>query len=400
MTEPSVAIVTHEYPPYLIGGVGSYCYDLSRFLSNRGIAVTVFCGKSPKPTYEQVDDRLTVVRLPIRDIPLRAYSFQVSNYAFLRKKLTDFTIVHLQVPYTAGLALIVDESTSRLVTTSHWLPDANASAFFNTPIYAWSWQELVSNIIETPIQKTLSNLSLRKTSKAIMVSHYLLHEHQSSSRISDRKYVVIPNGIDFERIERIRRIFEREEKSTQRTILFYGRLTAVKGVYHFINALARLGLEHSCVGAKVIGKGPASGNIRSMTKKLGLDKRVEFVGYLPNHDDLILEIMRSSIVVLPSSFEASSVAVLEAMACGKPVVAFDHPFTREFIENTRSGLLATPGDTIDLARKIKSLLDDENMRCTLGLNALNRAYSEYNWNTLVDKYLDVYREVAESPRAH
>ena len=66
---------------------------------------------------------------------------------------------------------------------------------------------------------------------------------------------------------------------------------------------------------------------------------------------MISVIRRSLAVVLPSSYEGASLALLEAMACSKPVIALDYPFTREIIKNYNSGLLALPDDEMDLAQK-------------------------------------------------
>ena len=76
--------------------------------------------------------------------------------------------------------------------------------------------------------------------------------------------------------------------------------------------------------------------------------------------------MKADLVVLPSLREAQPISVLEAMACKKPVVVFDLPFAREYIEDMSNGLMANARDSKDLAEKISILLRDHKLRVEMG----------------------------------
>ena len=123
-----------------------------------------------------------------------------------------------------------------------------------------------------------------------------------------------------------------------------------------------------------------------------LSENVEFLGYL-NHDNVIAEIIRSGIVALPSIYEAGSIAQLEAMACRKPLVAFDYPFAREYLKDSQTGMLAKPGNIDDLASKIRVLIEDKKLRDVLARNALELTYRRHNWETLADSYKQIYAEL-------
>jgi glycosyltransferase involved in cell wall biosynthesis len=138
-----------------------------------------------------------------------------------------------------------------------------------------------------------------------------------------------------------------------------------------------------------IGRCPLLPRVRVIIRTLSLRNNVDLVGYLPSHDDVIAEIFKSSIVALPSTYEANSIALLEGMACGKPVVAFDYPFTREVVDSG-CGLLARPGDVVDLADKIRLLLNDSETRSDLARKASQRAL-QYDWDRITDDYVEVYR---------
>jgi glycosyltransferase involved in cell wall biosynthesis len=396
MDNPSVALIGHEYPPYHIGGVGSYTYELARFLSRRKVATTVFCGKSANVSEEQVNDYLKIVRLPLLDVPLRAYWFQAQNWRFLRRAIADYEIVHIISPQSAALVALAKGKNSHLLTTVHGMPRFNAKAFFEAQVSDWTLREFLYNFFEAPIDEMLLKLCFNRSTKIVFVGLNVLRETNAVFHgVPAEKIACIPIGIDFEKIESLKGSLGENPRKEEGCILFYGRLVWVKGIFHLIEAVAKLRRHFPDVRLRIIGRGPSLKKLRELVCKLDLNRSVDFLGHLPNHTDVIREIVRSSVVVLPSTYEAASLAVVEAMACGKPTVAFDYSFAREVIENFRTGLLAKPGDSTDLAEKIRIVLDDKGLQSMLGDNAFEHAYRHHNWESLVNSYIELYREVAE-----
>lgn len=394
---PAVALVSHEYPPYYFGGIGSYTYDLSRFLSRKNVPTTVFCGRSRKLVEEQVDGYLKVVRLPFFDIPSRAYWFQLQNHSLLRKRLREFDVVHAANSQSSAVCAFVKPANSAMVTTIHGIPRFNAKAFFNTSPTGWELRDFMFNFMEMPVDEMMYRILFRRSKKIVAVGHNVLREAKIAfHRLPIEKITVIPNGIDFQKIDALKRVLNESPEVERGYILYYGRLVAVKGILYLLSAVAELKNRFPNIRLRIVGKGPLLSQVREMIRDLDLSAHVDFLGYLPSHDDLMLAIMKCSMVVLPSSFEGNSVAVLEAMACGKPVVAFDYPFAAEVIEDFRTGLLAKRGDSMDLAQKIELLLNDEGLRNRLGANAFERAYLNYNWDRLVDRYIELYKEATGS----
>jgi len=392
MDNPRVALVCHEYPPYHIGGVGSHCHDLARFLSSKKVPITVFCGRRPKRTEERINDYLTVVRLPFADVALRAYWFQLQNYSLLREELKNFDIVHAVSPQSGAVAAFLAKDQP-LVTTIHAVPRSSSKVFFNTPLYSWSIRELLSNLFEVPTNQWLTKLCLIKSSKVVVVSHTLLKEVATFfPEFPVAKATVIPNGIDFDKLTKIKHRFGTSIQSDSADVLFYGRLVWEKGVTYLIEAASKLRQRYPTIRVKLIGKGPLFNKLRQIVRLSGLSQNVSFLGHLPQ-DSVLKEIITSTVVVLPSTYEAGSVALLEAMGCGKPIVAFDYPFTREVVRNNHAGLLATPCSSADLAEKIEVLLNDRGLRSTLGQNAFQFVFNENNWEMLADQYIELYRKL-------
>lgn len=388
---PRVALVGHEYPPYLIGGAGTYMSDLAAFLSKRQVPTTVFCGKSRVASEERVNEFLTVVRLPLLDFPLRAYWFQIGNQSLLRKKLREFDLVHAVNPQSSAVCAFVKPKNLPMLATVHEVPIFRTRAFFSEPVSDWCLHDFVSNFVELPINEILYSSCFRECGRIIAVSHNLHREIRAAFRgVCDSKIAVIYNGIDFDRIPS-------ETKATtsgqgaNKYGLFYGRQVTVKGVPLLFRAISKLRATYPNFELRVAGTGPQAGRLRKLAHELRLDN-VHFLGYV---DDLIPLIKNSSFVVLPSSYEVGpSYAVLEAMSCAKAVIALDYPFSREIIEDTRTGLLAKPGDSYDLAAKIARLIEDGHVRNQLGANAYNHVFHSFNWEKLVDHYINLYRTAA------
>lgn len=395
MENPRVAIVSHEYPPYLIGGVGSYCYDLARFLAKKQIRTTVLCGRAPRIAEERISEYLTVIRYPFPDLPLRAYWFQLRNYHALRSIFNDFDVVHAINPQSSATVSFRSVKGHAFVTTMHGVPRFRSRAFFEAPITHWTLREFVSNTYEAAVDHALHRLCFKNSSKIIAVSRNSLQEAKAAFHdFPIEKATVIPNGIDFQQIDKIRRSVEESDGPEKESILFYGRLIWIKGVLHLVQAIAKLKKELPRIRLRIAGTGPLLETLRQSVQRMGLSENVEFLGYL-NHDSVIAAIIRSRIVALPSIYEAGSIAQLEAMACRKPLVAFDYPFAREYVRDSRTGMLAKPGDIDDLASKIRVLIEDRKLSETLAQNAFKFTFSRHNWETLADSYRQIYVELSD-----
>lgn len=393
MDNPRVAMICHEYPPYSIGGVGSYCYDLSRFVSRKKVPTVVLCGRSPRRRIERVNDYLTVVRLPFPDIALRAYWFQLRNTSFFRSALREVDLVHAISPQSSAITAILRPPHIPFVTTIHNVPRYWSKAFFSADLHDWTLSEFLFSCCEMPVDEILYKLCFRNSSRVVSVSHSTLQQAKAIfTGTAVDKMTVIPNGVDFEEIENAKRDCEHARLAEHADILFFGRFAWMKGANHVIEAASILRRDSPKIRINLVGTGPLFHRLRERVRVLGLGENVRFLGYQPLHS-LIREVMRSSVVALPSSYEGQPVSVFEAMACRKPVVAFDYPFSREVIRDRRTGLLARPGDSRDLSAKIRMLLDDQRLCKTLGNNAFEYAFKEHNWDLLADEYVELYRGI-------
>jgi len=201
-------------------------------------------------------------------------------------------------------------------------------------------------------------------------------------------FSVISNGIDVDffrsRIAAIAGSVNRDP-----TLFFCGRLYKVKGITYLLNAITILKRKYPRIRLKIFGRGPLRRSIIKYVRVNSLEQNVEVMGYV-QYSRLVDELVKSDLAVFPSLWEAQSIAMLEAMACAKPVVSFDFPFSQEIIRHGATGLLARPMDSSDLATCISTLLENAGLREKIGENAQAYVSHHHSWRTVAEKYLSVY----------
>ena len=133
------------------------------------------------------------------------------------------------------------------------------------------------------------------------------------------KSVIIPNGIDF---NHIRGIKPSDEGST---IIFAGRLIKEKNVDVLIRSLVTVKKKIPDIVCFIVGNGPERSNLENLASDLELSDNIIFKGFMEDYDDLIGYMKSSKVLVLPSTREGFGMVVIEANACGIPVVTVDHP---------------------------------------------------------------------------
>ncbi len=193
--------------------------------------------------------------------------------------------------------------------------------------------------------------------------------------IAEDKLEVIKNGVHMPKE------ITREEDGY---ILFVGRLVATKGLKYLIEAM-----EDVDSTLKICGKGPESERLKAQAETLGIDGKVELLGYVSEEErDRLLD--RCSVYVMPSIFEAYGIAAAEAMSHGKPLVATNTGGLPEVVQD--SGILVQPRDPAALAEGIERLLKDDDLRRAMGDRALELART-YTWESVAEQTLEQYRRL-------
>jgi phosphatidylinositol alpha-mannosyltransferase len=199
---------------------------------------------------------------------------------------------------------------------------------------------------------------------------------------------VIPNGIDLEKfnpkVQKIKKFLDKKIN-----ILFLGMIVERKGLIYLLKAYKILQKKFSNLRLIVCGGGPLKKEMEKWAKKNNL-REVLFEGKIP--EDKVQNYYAScDIFCSPATHgESFGLVLIEAMACGKPVVAFDNEGYKEFLKDKKGGILVKNRDFRELAKKLEILIENENLRRKMGKIAQKEAQN-YSWEKIAKKVLDFYQ---------
>ncbi|MEM9097664.1 MAG: glycosyltransferase family 4 protein [Pseudomonadota bacterium] len=186
------------------------------------------------------------------------------------------------------------------------------------------------------------------------------------------KMHIVHCGIETERYEK-NDITDR----TGKTLVFVGRLVAVKGVPILLDTLARLKPEHPDLKLILIGDGPDSSWIEDRIRELELDETVQLTGY-QSQTEVAEHLARADILVLPSFAEGVPVVLMEAMASGLPVITTRIAGIPELVHDGMNGFVVPPGDIEALRDRIGKLLKEPETGVRFGKAGREHVAREYN----------------------
>ncbi len=181
-------------------------------------------------------------------------------------------------------------------------------------------------------------------------------------------------------------------------VLGVGRMVYKKGFDVLIRALALLRASHPRVKAVLIGDGDLKDEWQSLARECGIAERVLFVGRVP-HDQIARHYNMSDMLAMPSvtrPADGLNVCVVDAMACGKPIVASRAAGNSLVVADGVNGLLVDENDPAQLARAIARLVDDSQLRAQMGAASRARVETEFDWTPLAQKYLAHFQRIVSA----
>ena len=212
-----------------------------------------------------------------------------------------------------------------------------------------------------------------------------------------RALVEIPGGVDLELFRATASDLRgRLGLEGAEVILYVGRFAPLKNVSLLIEAFARLRAERPRARLVLVGEGALEGRLRADARRFGVQDEVLFTGAKPLAE-LPAYYSMADVFGLSSSFDNSPNVLLEAMACGLPVVATRVGGVPRYVGHERTGLLVEPGQPAALAAGLGRVLDDEGLRARLVAGGLEQARNGRSWTasarTLLELYERLIREI-------
>jgi phosphatidylinositol alpha-mannosyltransferase len=243
---------------------------------------------------------------------------------------------------------------------------------------------------DTLMSRTIEKVITPYTKSILKDLHYLTAvSHPAAEYIeslTDQEVAIIPNGIDLEKFKNRAEI----QKSNRPVILYLGRLERRKGVQYLLQAFAELKKEHPEVKLLIAGDGPDRRKLKNLIEQLEIAD-VEFLGYVEESKKLNL-LNSSALFCSPALYgESFGIVLLEAMACGLPVVAGNNPGYAAVLTERGSFSLVNPKDTDDFVRRLKLMLFDGDIR-KLWIEWAAEGVKQFGYEKVVAQYESLYEK--------
>ncbi|HYY10997.1 MAG TPA: glycosyltransferase family 4 protein [Kineosporiaceae bacterium] len=371
-----------------IGGMQTHTGELSRALDARGVAQRVVTAWRPgAPRVTPFGARACVARVGV-PVPVLRQCWAPPAAVLALRWAADADLVHAHLGEDLAVLPIALAAARRhalpLVVTvhtsvAHTLAVHGARSAVVKAVGGW-WERRVE-----PAADAVLALTPR-------LAGVLTEQGVDAGRVH-----VVPSGVRPQLFDGARPLppeFAARLAAVPRPRIGYvGRLHPQKSVDVVVRALPLLDADAHLV---VAGEGPDRPKLERLVDELGLRSRVTFLGLVP-HDDVPALLREVDVAVLPSRYEELGTAIVEAMACGVPVVASRTGGIPDVVRDGVNGLLAEPGDVPATAAALRRVLADPHLRRRLG-ECGRRSAQDHRWDVLAERVHDVYTSVLEGSR--
>lgn len=385
-----VLIVTDVYFP-MVGGVPVSIRQLSQELSYHGNEVHIL---APSSTVRNVTTKEgAVVVHKIASVTLHKkrgirLSIDVVRIGQLIKKLQP-DIIHIMTPgTTTQTAIIVAKSMGvPVVGTAHVIA--------NNLLTPWHLSKTVEKPMEYFLNKQIIGL-FKQLDFVITPSHIAAQFFQ---KIGFKKPIqAISNGIYLQKFqqqsEKAKEVLRKKlSLPNKQTLLYVGRLDKEKRVDILLKAVAKV--QDICdIHTVIVGKGMEASTLSALAKRLKITDKITFVGYLSD-DELPTIYQLANIFIMPGDAELQSIATLEAMASGLPIIAADAIALPQLVHNGKNGYLFRPNNPLDLANAIQKLANDKVMQVSMGKKSKDMV-AEHDMRFVVKQMQSVYKQLIKN----
>lgn len=365
-------VMVSDYSPQPYGGLQTHVYHLAKNMAKNDVEthILTISDRNEDLIIEGVNVHL--VKRPLK-IP-RLFTILL-DVRVLEKKIFDIDpdVVHVHgsyYPYNMVVPKIANKYP--LVLTIHGLMQIEYK--FNRGL----------NFLGAIVSLILERYTLNRTKTIITVAPQIA---DAIKRITDSEVHVLPNGVNFKYIKGLNAL----KRKKPNYVLFIGLLEEIKGIDVLLKASSIITKSIPNFNLLIVGSGSQENKLKKLSEKLKLEQNVKFLGFISG-DKKYSYIKSSEFCVIPSKHESLPIAVLEFMACGKPIIASDVGGIPFLIENGKNGFLVKSNDYKELSDKIIYLLNDKDLIQKMGGYSL-KIIEGYGWPKIAKNTYNIYKHV-------
>jgi glycogen synthase len=381
-------LVTREYPPHIYGGAGVVADQLSQALARR-MAVEVRCFGPREPRNDGITLRgyTPWERLGGKDGPRFVPALETLSIGLaMARDEVDADVVHAHTWYAdMGALWISTLYRIPLVVTLHSME----------PLRPWKADQLGSGyLVSSWIEKT----AVESAHRVIAVSHKMREDILAHFGADPARVVVIHNGIDPELFKRTTARDALDRLGVRAPyVLFVGRITDQKGIFHLLEAAKAL---PAGVQVVVCASAPDTPEIEERLRRaVAGQPNVKWINEMVPVSVVTQLYSHTAVFCCPSVYEPFGLINLEAMACEAPVVASAVGGILEVVEDGKTGLLVPPAQPAALAEALVRVLHSPDLARDMGKAGRRRVEEKFSWASVAERTEQVYAEaVAEFKR--
>jgi glycosyltransferase involved in cell wall biosynthesis len=376
-----ILIVCKSIPIRSQGGIQTHVWKLSEHMIRLGHKVSILTAGSWRQGIKTYDlegrtiieiPYLPLYRQPLMPMFLEELSFNISAKNWLKNHQMAFDIVHLQG--RSGFMHPNSSNKKPIVSTFHGLVSIENN------------RSKRANSIEIFLHERWATWFERKQIKysnaLVAVSNEMLEEMQGLTSDNLAKTQIISNGVDLEKFNFNKIQSEIDEKR----LVFVGRIDSIKGIYNLVQAMKQVKPEIHLV---MIGDSFERKAFEKHVFTEGVADRIAFTGALPN--TAVFDWIKASYaLILPSFHETQGIVLLEANACGKPVLASDVGGIKEVVQHKENGFLFNPHNIDSIADAINALFEMPKTASQMGERGRELVEKYYTWDKIAEQTLDFY----------
>ena len=382
---PRVLLLNYEFPP-MGGGAGHASFQIAKTLVALGCSVDVITSSPTGQSTVEIIYGVRIFRVPSQRHGIHdcgffgAWSYVITAQPVFRKliKENSYDVIHYFFGLPTGLLLLCTPGAGKI-------PSLVSLRGSDVPGYDLLNKKLrAMHRLLYPLTRRIWNQA-----DAVVANSHALRE-LAQPVMSKKPIRVVTNAIEGDAFYPA--AVNGHKKTALLRILTVARLIHRKGIQDLLHAMTFL--KEEPVHLTIQGTGSQQEQLEQLALDLGIYDRVTFAGFCVR-EQLPEVYQEADVFVMPSLSESFSMAVLEAMASGLPIVASQVGGMSECVAHGVNGLLVRPQDPQTLAAAIRSLLHDAPLRHQMGKRSVEKAREQFSWQRVTSEYLSIYEQIIE-----
>ena len=370
--KPRLMQITHDLA---IGGLQQVVVTLCRFINKEKFDVSVLCLRELGSYANEVENMgIKVILLPQPKKGTDYFSF-LKIAKILKKEKIDIIHTHNTQPFVEGtLGSLLAPKVKTIVHTDHArvFPDKRRYMFAEWIMSYFAW-------------------------RIVGVSDHTSRNLTRYEKISPRKIITIPNGIDGSKfntkIDKGRKINELGLTNSHPILGLGVRLAEQKGITYLLKAMPKVIEQFPNIALVIAGEGPLEFNLKKEANILGIKRNVHFIGPRLDMPELL---KLFDLYVLPSLWEGMPMVLLEAMAANCPIISTNVGGIASVIKHEKNGLLVKPKNTNEISNKIIMMLSNTDISKSYAKEARQDFMSRFTAMKMTAQYENLYLKRLQS----